>query len=45
VSDLVRGGMAAMHEAMMKNGGMMMGHGMHGGMMKRDTTTAGGVVR
>ena len=32
VSDLTRGGMAAMHAAMMKNGGMMPG-GMHGGMM------------
>lgn len=31
VSELVRGGMAAMHEAMMKNGGMMM----NGGGMKK----------
>ena len=40
VSDLVRGGMAALHTAMMRNGGMMMhdagGHaGMHGGAAKR----------
>jgi hypothetical protein len=33
VSDLVRGGMAAMHTAMMKNRGMM--GGMHGPMMQR----------
>ena len=33
VSDLVQGGMAAMHSAMMKNGGGMMQRGMHGGMM------------
>ena len=32
VSELVRGGMAAMHEAMMKNGGMM-----NGRMMMNDT--------
>jgi hypothetical protein len=32
VTDLTRGGMAAMHEAMMKNGGRMHG-GMQGGMM------------
>jgi hypothetical protein len=31
VSDLVRGGMAALHTAMMRNGGMHGGHaGMHG---------------
>jgi len=34
VSELVRGGMAAMHTAMMKNHGMM-GGGMHGPMMRR----------
>jgi hypothetical protein len=33
VSDLVRGGMEAMHTAMMKNHGGMMGGGMRGGMM------------
>ena len=32
VTDFVKDGMAAMHTAMMKNGGMMQG-GMHGGMM------------
>jgi hypothetical protein len=35
VSELTRGGMAAMHEAMMKNGGRMHG-GMQGGMMPAD---------
>jgi hypothetical protein len=35
VSDLVKGGMAAMHSAMMKNnGGMMQGSMMHGHMMR-----------
>ena len=38
VSELVRGGMTAVHTAMMKNGGMMhdggMHEGMHGGMMR-----------
>jgi hypothetical protein len=39
VIDLVRGGMAAMHEAMMKDGGMIHGGGMmHGGGMTHDTT-------
>jgi hypothetical protein len=40
VSDFVKDGMAAMHRAMMKNGGMMPG-GMHGGMMggSNDKTT------
>jgi hypothetical protein len=33
VTDFVNGGMAAMHAAMMKNGGMMQ-HGMRGGMME-----------
>jgi hypothetical protein len=32
VSDLARRGMVAMHEAMMKNGGGMMGRGTHGAM-------------
>jgi len=44
VSDLVRGGMAALRAAMMKNGGGMMMHDMHdmnGGMPNsRDTTRA-----
>jgi len=35
VSDLVKGGMAAMHSAMMKNSGGMMQHGMRGRMMGR----------
>ena len=35
VSELVRGGMAAMHQAMMKNGGMMM---MNDGAMKKRST-------
>jgi hypothetical protein len=30
VSELVRGGMRALHTAMMRNGGMMHGEGMHG---------------
>ena len=34
VSDLVRGGMVAMHAAMMKNGGGMMRHGMNGHFMR-----------
>lgn len=34
VSDLVRGGMRALHTAMMKNGGMVQGQGMHGFMMR-----------
>jgi hypothetical protein len=34
VTDLVRGGMAALHAAMMKNGGMMQGGMMQGGMMQ-----------
>jgi hypothetical protein len=38
VTDLVRGGMSAVHTAMMRNGGMMHGggmhEGMHGGMMR-----------
>jgi TusA-related sulfurtransferase len=34
VTDLVRGGMVAMHDAMMKNGGMMQGGMMQGGMMQ-----------
>lgn len=33
VTDFVKDGMAAMRTAMMKNGGGMMRHGMHGGMM------------
>lgn len=44
VSDLVRGGMAALHEAMMKNGGGMMSQGMRGGMRggpPTDTTAMG----
>lgn len=40
VSDLVRGGMAALHEAMMKNGGRMMSRGMPG-RAATDTTAAG----
>jgi len=40
VSDLVRGGMAALHEAMMKNGGGMMPRGMRGGP-PTDTTAMG----
>jgi len=32
VSDLAQRGMVAMHEAMMRNGGGMMGQGMHGAM-------------
>ena len=34
VTDFVKGGMAAMHAAMMKNGAGIMGHGMHNGMMR-----------
>jgi hypothetical protein len=34
VTDLVRGGMAALHTAMMRNGGMMQGPMPHGGMMR-----------
>jgi hypothetical protein len=33
VTDFVKDGMAAMHTAMMRNGGGMMGRGMRGGMM------------
>lgn len=43
VTDLVTDGMAAMHKAMMRNGGGMMQGGMHGGMMgslPNDKTTA-----
>ena len=35
VSDVVEGGMAAIHSAMMKNGGGMMQGGMRGRMMER----------
>ena len=35
VSDLVQGGMTALHSAMMKNGGGMMQGGLHGRMMGR----------
>jgi hypothetical protein len=35
VSDLVQGGMTALHSAMMRNGGGMMQGGMHGRMMER----------
>jgi hypothetical protein len=38
VSDFVRVGMAAIHTAMTKNGGMM-GMGMHGRMMPEATNT------
>jgi hypothetical protein len=42
VSDLVRGGMAAMHTAMMRNHGMM--GGMHGPMMQRGRMPHDGMV-
>lgn len=45
VSDLVQGGMAAMHAAMMKNGGMMQGTTMRGGMTHSSDSAFGALQR